>query len=231
MGLTRGVWGVRWGPKPALSILEPLKIKIWHVLSCVLRPRNLPGFLSDSLQRPRGSRKTDNTWMAQQTPTWKTYIQKHMCTHANSPMFTSVLQLHRVIYYDTCSSFTNITHVAVLPLVICAAVWILRRPTGRCDGALSTWNLCIPLKSTPTGSGQRTHLFLIIWIIGMKKALCLILSYLEMKRTKIPRDFPIEHNIVNEYLYQQHSKWVVSTGRKIWRDFLCSLCPCLHGFN
>lgn len=49
-----------WGGKKGTSILEPLKMKMWRVLSCAQRPRSLPGFQSNSLQRQKGSPKTEH---------------------------------------------------------------------------------------------------------------------------------------------------------------------------
>lgn len=86
-------------------------MKIWHVLSCAQRPGSLPGFLSNSLQRARGSLKTDqldgttDTCMEDISP-YNVLKKMHAHTHT---VLTSVLQLHRIIYYDTCYSFTN-TH-------------------------------------------------------------------------------------------------------------------------
>lgn len=42
------------------SIFEPLKMKMWHVFSCAQRPVSPPGFLSNLLQRFRGSLKSDH---------------------------------------------------------------------------------------------------------------------------------------------------------------------------
>lgn len=131
-------------------------MKTRHVLSCVLEPGSLPGFLSDSLQRQRGSLKTDSTdelrpaWQYRHLPAGRyistqclqmhtsTRTQTHACLRTTVHLCPStpqeyllwhVLQLHKH------------THVVRLPLVICAAACGVISAKGVSPVALSTWNI------------------------------------------------------------------------------------------
>lgn len=124
--------------------------------------------------------KTKRKSKDRRTPTWTaldTWLQeeiylynaKHMQagTHTHtvrvythSQMFTSVLQRHRIIYYDTCCSFTNTWSDCCWSFVQLHDAWriqqrVLLRP-------LSPENLSIQSKHSLPNSSVITHVLIII---------------------------------------------------------------------
>ena len=80
----------------------------------------------------------------------QTHASRH--THTHSPMLTSVLQLCRIIYYNTCGSFSKHTHSDChKSFVQLHEAWCGPQGVGGWSpGALFTWNLRFTYTYSPS---------------------------------------------------------------------------------
>lgn len=134
MGFAGGVWGVRRGPKPA-HLFWNLWRRRYGMCSAVRKGQGV--FLDFSLQRARGSLKTDHldgttdTCIEDISPY---NVLKNMHAHTHSVNLCPSTSQDYLLWH---ASQTH-THMVRSPLVIWAAAWCMMWPTGGSDGALKS---------------------------------------------------------------------------------------------